>query len=95
MSKLRKLSVTGMDCPLGGTRDAKRRKLDVSLTDGQTLKTLFVNTPSRNLQHINTYKQSDQDSSDEVNTAASQATEGRNDRNSFESESKSSPVVMS
>ena len=72
-------------CQGGGTRDAKQRKLDVSLTDGQTLKTLFVNTPSRNLQHINinTYKQSDQESSDEVNTAASLATEGRIDRNSF------------
>ena len=51
MSKLRKLSDTGMDCQGGGTRDAKRRKLDVSLTDGPTLKTIFVNTPSRNFQH--------------------------------------------
>ena len=85
-----------MNCQGVGTRDAKQRKLDVFLTDGQTLKTLFVNTPSRNLQHnitIDTYKQSDQDSSDEVNTAVSQHTEGRNDRNSFESESN--PIVMS
>ena len=82
MSKLRKLSDTGMVCQGGGTRYAKRRKMDVSLT----LKTLFVNTPSRNLQHnitINTYKQSDQESSDKVNTTASLATEGRIDRNSF------------
>ena len=92
MSKLRKLSDTGMDCQGGGTRDAKRRKLDVSLTDGPTLKTIFVNAPSRNFQHINTYKQSDQDYSDEVNTAVPQATEGRNDMISFERES--SPIVM-
>ena len=46
MSKLRKLSDTGMDCQGGGTRDAKRRKLDVFLPGGQTLRTLFVNTPS-------------------------------------------------
>ena len=39
MSKLRKLSDTGMDCQGGGTRDAKRRKLDVSLKDGPTLST--------------------------------------------------------
>ena len=84
MSKLRKLSDTGMDCQGGGTRDAKRRKLDVSLTDSPTLKTIFVNAPSRNFQHINTYKQSDQDYSDEVNTAVPQATEGRNDMISFE-----------
>ena len=93
MSKLRKLSDTGMDCQGGGMRDAKRRKLDVSLTDGPTLKTIFVNAPSRNFQHINTYKQSDQDYSDEVNTAVPQATEGRNDMISFERES--SPIVMS
>ena len=70
----------------GWTRDAKRRNLDVSLLNGQTLTTLFVNTPSKKLQHnitINTYKHSDQEPSDEVNTAASLATEGRIDRNSF------------
>ena len=54
ISKLRKLSDTGMDCQGGGMRDAKRKKLDVSLTDGPTLKTIFVNTPSGNFQHINT-----------------------------------------
>ena len=32
MSKLRKLSDSGMDCQGGGTRDAKRRKLDVFRT---------------------------------------------------------------
>ena len=80
-----------MDCQGGGTRDAKRRKLDVSLTDGPTLKTIFVKTPSRNCQHIK--KQSDQDYSGEVNTAVSQATEGRNFMICFESESN--PTVMS
>ena len=50
MSKLRKLSDSGVDCQGGGMRDAKPRKLDVFLTDSQTLKTLFVNTPSSNLQ---------------------------------------------
>jgi hypothetical protein len=69
MSKLRKLSDTGMDCQWDGTRDAKQRKLDVSITDGPTLKTIFVNTPSRNFQHSNTYRKSDQDYSDEVSTA--------------------------
>jgi hypothetical protein len=42
-------------------------------SDGQTLRTLFVNTPSSNLQ---VYKHSDQDSSDNVNTVATQATNG-------------------
>ena len=72
-----------------GRRDSNRKKLDVFVTDGQTLQTSFVNTHSSNFL---LYKQSDQDSADEVNTAATLATIGGMKR---KDESESDPIVMS
>ena len=89
MSKIRKLSDGGVGCQGGGTWDAKRRKLNVFITDSQTLQTLFVNTSSSNFLLS---KQSDQDSADEVNTAATQATNGGMKR---KDESESNPIVIS
>ena len=82
--------LTSGNCRMGGgMRDAKRRNLDVFVTDGQTLQTLFVNTSSSNFL-LN--KQSDQDSVDGVNTAATQATNGGMKR---KYESESNPIVIS
>ena len=72
-----------------GRRDSNRKKLDVFVTDGQTLQTSFVNTPSSNFL---LYKHSDQDSVDEVNTVAAQATNGVMKR---KDESESDPIVIS